>query len=556
MLREPGQWTHCAGRDRFKPRRPTPPLNFDDARQTTPRDQLDSTVRFSLYMLFFAAFAATAGGAEFDFYQPLTPSRRVQAVARAGRNAAAPRNSRQALALAIDDALEWVEVDVRRSADGQHLLAHDETLDGHAGAGPIARLPLAEMKKLDTGSWFAKRFSAVRVLTLDECLALCKGKVNVCLDCHDVDAAILVSEIKAAGMERQVLVRGSRALLAKVRAASDRALAVMPTWQPKDGFGSWLDELHPAAVSIDADSVTSDVCREFHRRGIKVLAVMLGERDRPEGWEQVRAAGADYLETDVPEEVIVHVLHGQLGSRSVRITCHRGASRYAPENTLPAFEKAYRLHADLVEFDVRPSSQGTYYLLHDGKLDRTTDGRGAIREMSDEALAALDAGSWFGTPYKNVRVPTLAAFLASVPADVSMYFDAKDIRPEDLAASLAEHHLVERTVVYQSSEYLARLKQIDARIRRMPPAGSIADVDRVAESLRPYAVDTRWNALSKAYIEHCHAAGIQVFADAPFFVDVKGYQRAIEWGIDTIQTDHPLRVWRALELLQTEHSKP
>ena len=73
----------------------------------------------------------------------------------------------------------------------------------------------------------------------------------------------------------------------------------------------------------------------------------------------------------------------------MRVTCHRGASRYAPENTLPAFEKAYRLHADFVEFDVRPSSQGTYFLLHDGRLDRTTNGRGPIREASDEAIGAV-----------------------------------------------------------------------------------------------------------------------------------------------------------------------
>ena len=66
--------------------------------------------------------------------------------------------------------------------------------------------------------------------------------------------------------------------------------------------------------------------------------------------------------------------------------------------------------------------------------------------------------------------------------------------------------------------------------------------------MQPYAVDTRWNVLSKAYIDHCHAAGIQVFADAPFSIDIKGYRQAIRWGIDLIQTDHPLRAWRAMEL--------
>jgi glycerophosphoryl diester phosphodiesterase len=137
---------------------------------------------------------------------------------------------------------------------------------------------------------------------------------------------------------------------------------------------------------------------------------------------------------------------------------------------------------------------------------------------------------------------------------VSLYFDAKDISPTVLAAALAKHNLVERTVVYQSAKYLAELKQIDARIRRMPPANSIAEVDRLAAEVSPYALDTRWAALSREYIEHCHARGIQVFADAPYGLSVEKYQQAIKWGIDCIQTDHPLRIWRAMELITA--SKP
>jgi glycerophosphoryl diester phosphodiesterase len=506
--------------------------------------------------LFSVALAGTAWGAGFDFYQPLTPRRGVQVVARAGGNGLAPRDSRQAIALAIDDALEWIEVDVRRTADGHHVLAHEPTVDGNAAAGPIAQLSFEKLRELDAGAWFAKRFSGARALSLPECLTLCKNKVNLCLDCKDAHAETLVAEISSAGMSRQVIVRGNHEFVSRIRRLSAGALAVMPQWQVQHVIGNWLDELSPAAVVVDANRLTGDLCREFHQRGIKVMAATTGAHDRPADWDRVLAAGADFLESDLPEEVIAHVLDKQLAPRRVRMTCHRGASRYAPENTLPAFDKAYRLHADFVEFDVRPSRHGTYYLLHDGRLDRTTTGRGPIREASDEAIAALDAGSWFGAPFRDLRVPTLEAFLAAVPPGVSLYFDAKDITPQDLAASLTKHGLVERTVVYQSSEFLQQLRQIDQRIGRMPPASSTADVDRVAESLRPYAVDTRWNALSKAYIDHCHAAGIQVFADAPFFVDVKGYQRAIEWGIDVIQTDHPLRVWRALELLHAERGQP
>ncbi len=260
--------------------------------------------------------------------------------------------------------------------------------------------------------------------------------------------------------------------------------------------------------------------------------------------------------SDVPEEVVAHLLDRALQPRPVKFACHRGASRYAPENTLAAFEKAYRLHADYVEFDVRPSRDGEYFLLHDGKLDRTTTGKGPIREATSATVAGLDAGSWFGRRFEGAHVPTLEQFLAAVPKDVNLYFDAKDIPPAALAAALEKHGLAERTVVYQGAGYLAKLKQIDSRIRAMPGAGSLAQVDALATTLKPYAVDTPWRVLSKSYIEHCHAHGIQVFSDAPFFVDVQGYRQAIEWGIDLVQTDHPLRLWRTMELVAAERKMP
>jgi glycerophosphoryl diester phosphodiesterase len=240
----------------------------------------------------------------------------------------------------------------------------------------------------------------------------------------------------------------------------------------------------------------------------------------------------------------------------VLFACHRGASRYAPENTLAAFEKAYGLHADFVEFDVRPSQDAQYFLLHDSRLDRTTTGKGPIRDATSGTIAELDAGSWFGLPFAGTRVPTLEQFLAAVPDNVGLYFDAKDIPVDVLAAALQKHGLVERTIVYQGAGYLANLKKIDSRIRAMPGAGSLAQVDTLAATLAPYAVDTPWHVLSKSYIEHCHAAGIRVFSDAPFSVDVAAYRQAIEWGIDLIQTDYPLRLWRAMELVAAERTEP
>lgn len=516
--------------------------------------RLRTLIRFALAAAAIVA-SSLAGPSRFgraeesSFFQPLSPPRAFQVMAHRGLARIAPENTKAAIALCIDDGLEWVEVDVRLTKDGRHVLFHDGRLDGKSnGTGAVSDHTLDELRGLDFGGWFARRFAGARILTLAECLALVKGKINLYLDCKQIDPDLLVREIREAGVERQVVVFDRLDHLRRVRELSGGAIAIMPKWHPRDGFGGWVEELKPAVVEIDADETTPEICRAFHERSIKVQAKVLSEWDNPKFWDKVLADGVDYLQTDQPHEIVAHVLNRQLGQRRVRFACHRGASRYAPENTFPAFEAAYRLHADFVEFDVRPSSDGRFFLLHDAQLNRTTNGKGPIRQADSGTIEALDAGGWFGRPFAGTRVPSLEAFLSAVPPDVRLYFDAKDIPPDALAAALAAHNLSARTLVYQGADYLQKLKAIDPRIGAMPPASSTEQVTRLAETLKPVAVDTPWRALSKQYIDHCHAAGIQVFSDAPGNVDAQGYLQAIRWGIDLVQTDFPLRMWRAMEL--------
>ena len=164
----------------------------------------------------------------------------------------------------------------------------------------------------------------------------------------------------------------------------------------------------------------------------------------------------------------------------MRFSLHRGASRYAPENTLPAFEKAIRLGADFVEFDVRTTSDGKFYLLHDSALDGKTNGKGPIAETPSSVIATLSAGVKFGRSYARLGLPTLDDFLKAVAGKVDLYFDAKAIAPEALAAALEQHGVVERTVVYGSPAYLARLKAINPRIRLLAPLGSAAALEALA----------------------------------------------------------------------------
>jgi glycerophosphoryl diester phosphodiesterase len=506
-----------------------------------------------LGLLLVAAFpVAPPTDQGFPFFEPVRPPRSLQVMAHRGAMRQAPENTVAAIEHSIADMMEWVEVDVRLTKDGHHVLVHDDTLDRvTSGTGPVGEHILEEIRALDAGSKFARRFAGQRVLTLGEGLKLAKGRVNLYLDCKRIDPAILAREVLEAGMGHQVVVYDRPEVLKAVRAVAGESIGLMTKWRPQFGLASWVEEVRPHAVEIDAGDVTADVCREFHRRGIKVQAKTLGPDDTPKVWERVAEAGVDWVQTDRGEEVLALRALKVVEGRRVKVAHHRGASRYAPENTLEALAKAAALGADFVEFDVHTTRDGTFVLVHDRTLDRTTSGKGPVRDRAADEIAALDAGSWFGRPFAGEKVPTLDAFLdAAKGLKVELYFDAKDITPEALAEALARHGLTERAVVYQGAAYLERLKAVAPGVRRMPPLGSPADIDRLADRVEPYAFDTRWSILSKTLIERCHARGIKVYSDALGANEsIERYQQAVRDGIDVIQTDHPLRVLRALELL-------
>ena len=151
--------------------------------------------------LYLAAWVgcSACGAREFPFFEPIQPPRPFQVMAHRGEAGQAPENTRPAIVRCIEDGLEWAEVDVRLTKDGHHVLAHGNRLQaGTNGSLPVAERTLEELKQLDLGSPFAARFAGERVLTLQECFDLAKGKLNLYLDCKAVNPEQLAREILAA----------------------------------------------------------------------------------------------------------------------------------------------------------------------------------------------------------------------------------------------------------------------------------------------------------------------------------------------------------------------
>ncbi|MBW3541072.1 MAG: exo-alpha-sialidase [Planctomycetes bacterium] len=134
----------------------------------------------------------------------------LQTIAHRGSSADRPENTLASVQRAIEAGATAVEVDLRLTRDSRLVLLHDATLDRTTnGSGPLAEKTLAEVHRLDAGSWFDSRYSDQRVPTLKEVLNMCEGKIDVLLDLKlqgDEFARAVAAEVKAHGSPKRTIV--------------------------------------------------------------------------------------------------------------------------------------------------------------------------------------------------------------------------------------------------------------------------------------------------------------------------------------------------------------
>jgi len=236
------------------------------------------------------------------------------------------------------------------------------------------------------------------------------------------------------------------------------------------------------------------------------------------------------------------------GTARPLIFAHRGASAYAPENTLAAFRLALEHGADGIELDAKLSADGQVVVIHDQTVDRTTDGHGRVNQLTLTQLRQLDAGIWKGDAFKGEKIPTLAEVLEMlgdrliINIELTNYDSPQDGLPEKAAELVRAGHL-EQSVLFSSflpSNLLAIrniLPSVPLAILARP--GLAGRTSRSAQSrevaqeyLHPHFLDT-----SKHLIERERAAGRQVTAwtvNIPFIM-----RRLIHAGVAGLITDNP-----------------
>jgi glycerophosphoryl diester phosphodiesterase len=100
------------------------------------------------------------------------------------------------------------------------------------------------------------------------------------------------------------------------------------------------------------------------------------------------------------------------------LCAHRGGYESTPENTIPGFKEAIKYGAQMIEFDIQFTKDSALVIMHDGTVDRTTNGNGAVADMTLNEIRKLDAGSKKGQAFAGTKVPTLDETLALMPKNV------------------------------------------------------------------------------------------------------------------------------------------
>jgi glycerophosphoryl diester phosphodiesterase len=224
----------------------------------------------------------------------------------------------------------------------------------------------------------------------------------------------------------------------------------------------------------------------------------------------------------------------------IAVIAHRGEHRAHPENTLPAFQAAIEAGADFFELDVRTTSDGRLVLMHDGTVDRTTNGSGAVREMTFDQIRRLDAGAKFSPGFAGTAVPSFAEALALAHGRIGVYVDSKDIAPAGLVSALAEADMMNRVVIYGGSGFLKNVRTLSPSLKVMPEAYSAATLKKVLADLTPRVVAFDAGDFTGDVIAVARSAGVDIYVDRLGPADnPRAWQDAVEQGAAGIQTDRP-----------------
>ncbi|TBL81760.1 glycerophosphodiester phosphodiesterase [Paenibacillus thalictri] len=234
--------------------------------------------------------------------------------------------------------------------------------------------------------------------------------------------------------------------------------------------------------------------------------------------------------------------------KQLLVIAHRGAKGEAPENTLAAFRLGLEQGCDAIELDIHLSKDGELIVIHDATLDRTTDMKGAVNDLTVAELKQADAGSWFDEKFAGERLPLLEEVFDLTPPDVMINVEIKGSYGRKLEHALCAlmkrknrvHNVVVSSFDHKSLMFL-KLLLPEAKI------GLLYDMNAAKHSaladtlgLPVYSLHPNMKRIDTEDVREAIERGLRVY---PYTInDEAQMQEAIDYGVSGIITDYPGRL--------------
>lgn len=225
--------------------------------------------------------------------------------------------------------------------------------------------------------------------------------------------------------------------------------------------------------------------------------------------------------------------------RNFIIVAHRGFSGLYPENTLLSFRKAVEVGADFVELDVNQTKDDILVVIHDSTVDRTTNGKGKVEQLTYEEIKQLDAGAWKGFPGETI--PSLEEVLLEIAGKAKIFIEIKKCDVEKLVEMIRKLKVEEEVIVGSFDiEYVKK-------IRRLAPEVTTSLItSEIPRDLRPllrYGIQqlsVYFRSLNREVVKRLFSHGLTVNVWTPNTDEELEY--ALSLDVQSVTTDFPLKL--------------
>ncbi len=305
--------------------------------------------------------------------------------------------------------------------------------------------------------------------TLADRLLAIRGEVIPIIQVNDMQATDGVIEVLESTSTRDVHILSPQIdVLEKIKAAYPTARGAIlyeKNHFNKHDMKKLVEDANISrsfTVVLPERHVSIDTVYYFHNRAISVWGIS-------DDAHALIHAGVDGIITNQPQEAVE--VFGQYPENTIIqrpiVVAHRGVPSLAPENTMAGYHLSYELGADLIETDIQQTKDGHIVVMHDATVDRTTDGTGAVADLTLEEIRELDAGSYFGEEFAGEKVPTFREFLEGFKdKDVVLLVELKASDIEEQVLQEITEVGVEEKVVLQSFniESVKKFREISPHI--------------------------------------------------------------------------------------------